>query len=220
MIDDVLRSLDRSRKPLIVCDIDEVVLEFLDPFHDYLMSCQYRLHADSFRLHGNIRRITDGICATDDEVERFQEEFFSTQDKWQRPARDAKAVLDGLEADADIVFLTAMPPRHAVVRRTLLYLHEFRFPMIATEAPKGPVVSRLRGQRNVPVVFIDDMHRNLHSVRNQVPDSLLINLMANENFRRLAPYPGDGVAIARDWRHAETMIRNHLLGVRAFTSHA
>ncbi len=44
-----------------------------------------------------------------------------------------------------------------------------------------------------PLVFIDDIFVNLHSVKAHVPETLLINLMANDTFRALAPHPGDGV---------------------------
>jgi hypothetical protein len=208
VIDPVLETLKGSSRPLLVCDVDEVVLEFLDPFHAYLTSVNHRLHADSFHLHGNIRDFA-GAPASDEAVEQFQEEFFSTQDKWQKPAKDAKSVLDGLSAEADIVLLTAMPPRHQGVRRALLDLFEFRYPMIATEQPKGPVVKTLIGARDISACFIDDIHRNLHSVRDHAPSTLLINMMANDAFRAMAPDPGEQVEIAVSWKDAETRIRRH-----------
>ena len=53
---DVL-SLDHvilSNRPLVVCDIDEVVLEFLTPFRNFLRASGLDLLPRSFRLHGNI----------------------------------------------------------------------------------------------------------------------------------------------------------------------
>ncbi|MDB5525595.1 MAG: hypothetical protein JWM58_3358 [Rhizobium sp.] len=208
-MNDILAALGQSCRPLIICDIDEVVMEFLDPFQAYLASIEYRLHPDSFKLTGNIRRIADNVCATKEECAKFQEAFFAVQDQWQKPARNARIVLDGFKDDADIVFLTAMPPRHEIVRRALLDLHEFHFPMIATEDAKGPVAARLIGERGVPAVFIDDIHTNLHSVRTHAPGCLLINLMANDVFRALAPDPGERVVKARDWDHAGALIRAH-----------
>jgi hypothetical protein len=209
MIDDILAALARSDRPLVVCDIDEVVLEFLDPFQDYLQSVDHRLHPDSFKLTGNVRRISDGISATREAVDAFQEAFFAAQHLWQRPAPDCAGVLGRLKDFADIVFLTAMPPRHHEARRAVLDTHEFRFPMISTEDAKGPVVARLIGTRGVPAVFIDDIYTNLHSVRSHAPDCLLIHLMANATFRAMAPDPGEGVEKARDWPHADQLIRAH-----------
>jgi hypothetical protein len=206
---DILEALRQSRKPLLICDVDEVVLEFLDPFQAYLASIEHRLHADSFRLDGNIRRIADGVSATKEEISAFQEAFFSAQDRWQTPAKGAIEVLGSLKDEADIVFLTAMPPRHRAVRRALLDLHGFGYPMVASEDAKGPIAASLVGARDVPSVFIDDIFTNLHSVRAHVPNCLLINLMANATFRALAPDPGEGVMKARDWPHAGELIRAH-----------
>ena len=67
----------------------------------------------------------------------------------------------------------------------------------------------LHGSRTHPVVFIDDIFVNLQSVRQHVPGTLLLNLIANDIFRGLAPDPGEGVDIALDWPHAEELIRAH-----------
>ena len=210
MTDARIENLAASMRPLVVCDVDEVVLEFLDPFDRYLNSVGHRLHPDSFRLHGNIRSIAGDVIAAKDDVDRMQEAFFASQDRWQVPARGVDAALRSLADDADIVFLTAMPPRHHDVRRMLLDLHGLDFPMIATEEPKGPVVAGLIGGRDVAAVFIDDIARNLGSVRTHAPGCLLIHLMANQVFRAMAPKADEDIAIAEDWVHAETLIRAHL----------
>ncbi len=196
-------------RPLIVCDIDEVVLEFLTPFRNFLRSSGHDLLARSFRLHGNIVLRADGVAVEKAAVDNLLEEFFTLQDKWQTPATLAVETLESLAEDADLVFLTAMPPRHAVVRRTLLDHHRLHYPLLATEEPKGPVVKQLQDARDVPVVFIDDILRNLHSVRSHAPDCLLVNIMANAEFRAMAPEPGEGIASAEDWPHAARIIRSH-----------
>jgi hypothetical protein len=210
MTDAIVAQLAASTRPLVVCDVDEVVLEFLDPFDRYLNSVGHRLHPDSFRLHGNIRSVAEGLAAADDEVERMQEEFFASQDRWQVPARGVDAALRSLSQEADVVFLTAMPPRHHDIRRTLLDLHGLDFPMIATESPKGPVVANLIGTRSVPAVFIDDITYNHRSVREHAPGCILIHLMANQTFRAMAPKPDEGIMTADDWTHAERLIREGL----------
>lgn len=203
-------DLHLSERPLIVCDIDEVVLEFVTPFEAFLTHKGHELRATSFRLHGNVFNRTDGSVTPDDDVSQMLEAFFETHDDWQTPVIEAANSLERLSVHADIVFLTAMPPRHRDVRRRLLARHGFDYPMIATESPKGLAVLALHGERPHPVVFIDDIFVNLQSVRKHVPQTLLVNLMANETFRALAPHPGDGVDIATDWAHAEALIKAHI----------
>jgi len=198
-----------GERPLIVCDIDEVVLEFVTPFQAFLIDQGHELRPTSFRLNGNVFSLAHGTETPKEEVARLLEAFFAGQDDWQTPVLEAAHSLERLSDQADIVFLTAMPPRHREVRRRLLARHGFDFPMIATEAAKGPAVLALHGSRPQPVVFIDDIFVNLQSVRTHVPQTLLLNLIANDAFRALAPHPGEGVAIATDWPHAEELIRAH-----------
>ena len=202
-------DLHLGKRPLIVCDIDEVVLEFVTPFEAFLTHNGHELRATSFRLHGNVFNRADGSETPGDQVSQMLEAFFEAQNEWQTPVIEAADSLSRLSNQADIVFLTAMPPRHREVRRNLLSQHGFDYPMIATESPKGPAVLALHGARAQPVVFIDDIFTNLQSVRKHVPETLLLNLMANDTFRALAPHPGDGVDIATDWPHAEALINAH-----------
>ena len=197
-------------RPLVVCDVDEVVLEFLTPFTRYLRANDHDLLPRSFRLHGNIVSTRDGQQPDDATVSAFLEAFFGVQDQWQTPAERVIETLTSLAEDADIVFLTAMPPRHRPVRRALLDGFGLHFPMIATEQPKGPVLARLHGERDQPVVFIDDIERNLLSVGAAVPDCLLINLMANADFRPFLPVPSEGIVSAENWDVTERLIRDHI----------
>ncbi len=202
-------DLALGERPLIVCDIDEVVLEFITPFQAFLIANGYELRPTSFRLNGNVFGLAEGGETPEGEVARLLEAFFASQDDWQTPVHSAADSLSRLSNEADIVFLTAMPPRHRDVRRSLLSRHGFDYPMIATEAAKGPAVQALHGERPQPLVFVDDIFVNLQSVRKHVPETLLLNLMANDTFRALAPHPGDGVDVARDWPHAEALIKAH-----------
>jgi hypothetical protein len=196
-------------RPLVVCDVDEVVLEFVTPFTAFLRANDHDLLPRSFRLHGNIVSLRDGSASAPEAIAEFQELFFITQDQWQAPVERAVETLATLSEEADIVFLTAMPARHQPIRRALLDRFGLPFPLIATEEAKGPVVARLHGGRPLPVAFLDDIQRNLLSVRDHVPDCLLISLMANAEFRALAPPPIEGIAGAADWTEVECLLRVH-----------
>ncbi|OBZ96298.1 hypothetical protein ADU59_08120 [Pararhizobium polonicum] len=204
-----LNHIHLSDRPLIVCDIDEVVLEFLTPFRDFLRASGRDLLPRSFRLHGNVVQRDSGEPVADQMTTDLLEEFFVQQDAWQTPADRVVETLASLSADADIIFLTAMPPRHTGVRRALLDRHGLHYPLLASEEPKGPIIKRLHDARDVPLVFIDDILRNLQSVRTHAPECLLVNLMANADFRAMAPDPGDGILKADSWTDAAEIIRGH-----------
>ncbi|WEX87440.1 hypothetical protein PZN02_003829 [Sinorhizobium garamanticum] len=204
--DDVVRL---GHRPLIVSDIDEVVLEFLTPFKLFLESRQHRLLPSSFRLTGNIVDLENGEAASEATVRALLDAFYDAQEQWQTPATLVVNTLAELSAEADIVFLTAMPPRHAAKRRALLDALGLPYPLLASEEPKGPLVKHLHGDRELPIVFIDDILRNLHSVRDHAPSCLLINLMANAEFRALAPVPDASIHAVTDWAEAARLVRFH-----------
>ncbi|MGV8939664.1 MAG: hypothetical protein ACOH2J_21305 [Allorhizobium sp.] len=197
-------------RPLLVCDIDDVVLGFIAPFEAYLLSLGYRLIPRSFRLHGNIVSVQDGTPLEDQQVTRLILGFYDAQEAWQTPIPAAVASLRSLAESTDIVFLTAMPPAYAAQRRRLLDGFDLPYPMIASEQAKGPLVNALNDGRPLPVAFVDDMVRNLHSVGDSVADCLLVHLLPVSDIHRLAPSAGDHVHRARDWPEASLLIKSHI----------
>lgn len=196
-------------RPLVVCDVDDVVLEFLKPFEAYLENGGSKLLHRSYRLHGNIISLETEAALEDSVVSGLIETFFEDQERWQTPFAQAVETLQTLHEDADVVFLTAMPPRFAAQRRRLLDQLHLAYPMVATETPKGPVVKAIHADRSLPVGFIDDMAHNLQSVGDHVSDCLLIHMMPDSVIHRMAPKPAEHVVRAEDWLHAGVLLKSH-----------
>ncbi|BCH65689.1 hypothetical protein RvVAT039_29050 [Agrobacterium vitis] len=196
-------------RPLLISDVDDVVLEFLVPFEAYLDSLGHRLLPKSFRLHGNIVSAKDQLALEDQIVTDLLLTFFEKQEEWQTPFGDAVAVLQRIGKIADIVFLTAMPPAFTAQRRRLLDRLGLDFPLLATESPKGPVVKALHGDRPLPFAFMDDMAHNLHSVGEHAPDCLLVQIGPQSEIHRHAPPPGPHVLRADDWHDASERVLRH-----------
>lgn len=204
-----LQHIRLGDRPLIVCDVDDVVLQFATPFQAFLETRGHRLLPRSFKLTGNIVNGSDESVIEAPAVKALIDDFFLEQERWQTPFADAVDSLHALGAHADLVFLTAMPPRHAEVRRRLLDQLMLAFPMIATEDAKGPMVAALHAARPLPVAFVDDMVHNLHSVGEHVPDCLLVYLPPPIEIFRFAPDPQETVRRVENWPEAATLIRSH-----------
>lgn len=209
---DHVRLTDR---PLVVCDVDDVVLQFIVPFQSYLDSLGHRLVPRSFRLHGNIVSQATDAPLPDREVSDLIEAFFDAQETWQTPFATTAAAIEAISRDADIVFLTAMPPRFADRRRRLLDAIGFSQPLVATQQPKGPVVETLHAGRPLPVAFIDDMAHNLVSVGTHVADCLLLHMVPVSEIHRHAPQAQPPVLRVADWPEATQHIRRHCSTSRA-----
>ncbi|RWX78820.1 hypothetical protein EPK99_09555 [Neorhizobium lilium] len=198
-----------SDRPLIVCDVDDVVLHFAAPFQDFLRGGGHELIPRSFRLTGNIVSIETQVALEHQDVRQLIEAFFEAQESHQVPFEQVVDTLCSLSGEADIVFLTAMPPRFREQRRRLLDRLGLEFPLVASEEAKGPILRKLHGTRPLPCVFIDDMVHNLQSVQDHVPECLILHMMPDSALHMLAPKAADDVARALDWPHAAELIRTH-----------
>lgn len=197
-----IEELSRDERPLLVLDVDDVVLDFIRPFPRYLERQGFRLKLDTFRLHGNVFEIGSGQPAEAARVSELIDAFFGVQTDWQTVVDGAADAIARIAADAEIVLLTAMPHRHRATRRSHLDRLGLPYPLLTTEMAKGPAIDRLRGETRRPVAFVDDIPRNLASAREWVADAHLFHLMADNSLRALLPPPPEGVTVVADWREA------------------
>ncbi|MGP2492006.1 hypothetical protein ACTDI4_10285 [Mesorhizobium sp. PUT5] len=201
-----IEELSLDDRPLLVLDVDDVLLEFMRPFPRFLDERGFNLTMASFRLTGNVAERDTGRLADQAQVWALLDEFFHLQAQWQEVTAGAADALDRLGRSAEIVMLTAMPHRHRATRRAHLDALGLHFPLLTTEMAKGPAVAKLRGQGNRPVAFVDDQPPNHVSVRESVADAHLFHLMADNSLRAfLPPLPSD-IHVVHDWNEATPRI--------------
>ncbi|RJT32063.1 hypothetical protein D3227_27015 [Mesorhizobium waimense] len=201
-----IEELAADDRPLLVLDVDDVVLEFIRPFPHFLKSRGFGLTLASFRLTGNIAETASGRLIEQQEVSELLGEFFDAQADWQSITDGAAEALSTLGGRAEIVLLTAMPHKHRAVRRAHLDALGLPYPLLTTEMAKGPAVAKLCGKKGRPVVFVDDQPSNLASVQSSVADAHLVHLMADNSLRAFLPPAADGVIVVEDWRDAAPKI--------------
>jgi hypothetical protein len=198
-----IAELAADTRPLLVLDVDDVVLDFISPFPRFLDTEGFELRLGSFRLNGNIFHRESGAEADEVQVGQLIDAFFGAQDEWQTLTEGAAEALATFAGRVEIVLLTAMPHRHRDTRRLHLDALGLAYPLLTTEMAKGPAVRALRGRSGRPVAFVDDQPRNLVSARESVADSHLFHLMADNSLRALIPPPPEGIVIVDDWRYAQ-----------------
>ena len=208
-----IAELARDTRPLLVLDVDDVLIEFVQPLIRYLDSQDVELKLDTFRLHGNARERKTGAVLENERVSALIDAFFAAQTDWQPSVADAVETIADLSQHAEIVMLTAMAHRHRATRRRHLDALGFPYPLVTTEAAKGPAIAQLRGASERPVAFVDDLPRNLQSVRDAVADAHLFQLMAMPSLRALLPALPDGIHVVDEWKVAGPMI-DRALGFR------
>ena len=82
-------------RPLLVSDADEVLFRFVDTFAEHLEGIGYRFDWSSFRLAGNVRRISDGRTVGQDGIFRNCSNGFSRSGpppspRWTAPRRPSQ----------------------------------------------------------------------------------------------------------------------------------
>ena len=205
-----IAELAADDRPLLVLDVDDVVLEFIRPFPRFLQSRGFGLTLASFRLTGNIAEQASGRLVEQAEVTALLDEFFHGQADWQSITDGAAEALAMLRGRVEIVLLTAMPHKHRATRRAHLDALGLDYPLLTTEMAKGPAVAKLRGKKRRPVAFVDDQPSNLLSARHSVADAHLFHLMADNSLRAFLPPLPDDIVVVQDWREAGPKIANAL----------
>ena len=201
----------REKRPLLVCDVDEVVLHLVSPFEEVLIERGYELRSKSFQLTGNIFERDTGREATQADVWAALTQLFEEQDRRQHPVDGVADGLAEIERDVEIVFLTNMPHQFGPQRRAHLEAHGMRYPLLTNTGTKATGIAALKDGRPA-VGFVDDTPTNLVQVAEAHPDVALFHFMADDAFRGLAERV-DGVTISTgDWREAAPHIRERLAG--------
>ena len=102
-----IAELSRDDRPLLVLDVDDVLLDFIGPFPRYLAALGFDLRLDSFRLTGNIVERATGIPAEAARVTMLIDAFFEAQAQWQTVTEGAARQATGTTSTA---CLASWPP--------------------------------------------------------------------------------------------------------------
>jgi len=206
-----IRGLPVSDRPLIICDVDEVILHLIAPLEAYLADNGLRFLSHSYRFTGNIAPIGTNTPVPADQVRNHLMTFFDTFTHRQTMVTHANTVLEELSADWDIVLLTNLPGAHnKPARETLLGGMGIPYPVLTNSGPKGGAVAALAGGRSQPVVFIDDSPTNHSSVQATLPASIQIQFIADDRFLKLVEPEPHIDLLTGDWRETSRFIRDIL----------
>lgn len=181
---------DLGARPLIICDVDEVVVHFTKAFESYLESHDLYLDPASFALHGNIKSRTDHTPVTAERIALMVDDFFDGFTEDLAAIDGAVDALQTLSGSANVVLLTNLPHHARDKRIANMRKHGLEFPCITNSGPKGPAISRLTRERRLPTVFIDDSPNFISSSYEHAPDVHLVHFLQDERFaRNHQPFP-------------------------------
>ncbi len=176
-------QLERNR-PLLLCDVDEVVVHFLRGFESWLDKNGLWLDPASFALNGNIKHKITNLPLDEARVGPAIMGFFSDMTHELDAIEGAVVSLNDLAQHADVVMLTNLPAEFRDARVENLRNHGLSFPVVTNSGPKGPAISAIAADHAAPVAFIDDHTGYLKSAAEHLPQSKLLHFMQDERFGR------------------------------------
>ena len=198
-------------RPLLICDVDEVILHLVNPFVEVLQERGFQLKSHSFKLTGNVYHKDTGTEATQDEVWAGLTQLFEEQSKRQGIVDGAMDGLKDLHEHIDIVFLTNMPHEFGDIRRSYLAENDMEYPLVTNTGSKVPAIEIMQSRCQKTVGFIDDTPKNLDQVRQGATDVRLFHFMANDEFRQLAGDIAGTHFSTGDWPTAKNGILSVLM---------
>jgi len=175
--------LDKSR-PLLVCDVDEVVVHFLKGLESWLDRNGLWLDPASFALNGNIKHKNDNQPLAEDLVGPAIMSFFGELTQSLEAIEGAVPALQALAKQGEIVMLSNLPSQFKQERISNLASHGLTFPLVTNSGPKGPAIAAIAAQHIAPVVFMDDHTGYLKSAAEHLPRANLVHFMQDERFGR------------------------------------
>jgi len=198
-------QLDPAR-PLIICDADEVLLQFVAGLERFLERHGCYLDLISFAIHGNVRRRDTNVPVANDEVTRLIAAFFDSETRTMEVVPGAAPALAELSVRAQIVILSNLPDTARTARAENLAAHGLPYPVLAGSGPKGVVVKRLIDGFTGPVVFVDDLPPHLTSVASETPHVHRLHFIADPRLAKLLPPAQDAHRRLDDWPSAKDWI--------------
>lgn len=197
-----------SQKPLIVCDADEVLLQFFVTLELFLEQEGFYVRLDSFALNGNIRSKTTDEALTPDSITALMKKFFRHAIHTS-PAVDGAAVaLQRLSQHAEICVVTNLPGEQAEARQASLERLGIAYPVICNTGGKGPALRYIAQSWNEKIAFIDDLPHNHDSVAQDAPEVHRIHYVADDRLAKLIQKPESAHMRAACWPTLEQYLFN------------
>ena len=173
-----------KNKPLIVCDADEVIFDFMNSFEIYLHTKGLYFNWKSYALEGNI--LNDKKKALNkNQITDIIHNFFMYKTESMDLVEGAVKSLQKLSRQCSIIILSNIPFKFYEKRKTALKKYGINFPFFANTGPKGKAVKYLSDIHKGKIWFIDDSPYQIKSVKLEEKNVNTILFIGNHKLEAL-----------------------------------
>ena len=196
--------------PLVICDVDEVIVHFTRDFEDFLAERNFLLETTDLRnLQTAVRPVHGGPSLGETEAIDLVDQFFDLRTRTMKPIDRAVEGLQELSKHADVVMLTNLPHSAGDHRRENLANLGLPFPVITNSGPKGPAINLMAAKVNAPVIFIDDSPAFIASAYEHAPHVHLVHFVQDASVSK-ATRSFDFVNL---YTHSWDVIVDHVMSI-------
>ncbi|HLI67266.1 MAG TPA: hypothetical protein VKU90_12960 [Caulobacteraceae bacterium] len=186
-------------RPLVICDVDEVLGLFFQGFGRYIKSRGYELRLERFALFQNIYAPGASEHLDLETGRGLFDDFFRFACDEMDLIPGASEGLAALAKGATVVALTNAPDHAREPRTRWMETHRLPYPLFINEGLKGAAVAVLAAHTRAPVAFIDDLLPNLESVATTAPAVHRFQMIGDPALRALAPAAPERHPRFDDW---------------------
>lgn len=191
-------------KPLVICDVDEVVVHFIRDFEDFISAEKLGLkHGNPSEPYVLFETSTNNSISLT-RVNDLIDNFFIQRTRTMKSIVGAVEGLQSLASNATVVMLTNLPHSAGDDRRDNLASLGLDYPVITNSGPKGPAILNIARRTKAPVIFIDDSQHFIQSAFDHAPHVHLVHFLHDERFSKFVPEL-DYVSLRSDnWHDVKT----------------
>lgn len=171
-------------KPLIVCDADEVIFDFMYSFEKYLHAKNLYFNWKSYALEGNILNDKNEVLNRSQITDTINS-FFMNKTESMSLVEGAVNSLQILSKKHKIIILSNIPFKFYEKRKVALKKCGINFPFFANTGPKGKAVKYLSDIHKGKIWFIDDSPYQIKSVKLEEKNVNTILFVGNSKLEAL-----------------------------------
>ena len=196
--------------PLLICDADEVLFEFMKSFESYLNENNMNFTYESFKLNGNIIKIDTKEIISKDLIPSIISNFFKNYTSKMPLIRGAKDNLKILKKHLNIIILSNIPEAYAKDRIKLLKNNNMNYNFICNKGPKGKICKELEKLTNKNIFFVDDLPNQIESVKTNTKNVTTIHFLQNKKLLKIIPKVKYSDFNTRNWNEIKKIILNNI----------
>ena len=196
--------------PLLICDADEVIFEFMENFDNYLQLNDMYFSYESFKLNGNIFNKKNNIAINNIYIPSIISKFFEEYALKMPLIKGAKSALNKLSKVMNIIILSNIPKACVANRIQCLNNNDMHYQLISNDGPKNIKCLELEKLTNKKVFFVDDLPNQISSVSSNCKNITTIHFLQNKKLLEIVPEVKDCDYKANNWEEILKIIYNNI----------